>query len=111
MTNTAGEDRKTTLVALGRRGCECIGCKRLFRGVPAFDAHRTGPYNGDRRCMTDAEMTAAGLALDERGVWTWVAEIGKPRQRPPIRVAGPSRTPGTAEPDKRPEAAGSRKVA
>ena len=90
MLNTAGEDHTTQLSELGRRGCECIGCLRLFRGVPAFDAHRTGRHGGNRRCMTDAEMIAAGLALDEREVWAWVGEIGRPRQKPPIHPAGPS---------------------
>ena len=95
MTNTAGEDHTTMLSELGRRGCECIGCLRLFRGVPAFDAHRTGPHGRGRRCMTDAEMIAAGLALDERGVWAWVGEIGRVRQKPPHRFASPSRRVGS----------------
>lgn len=84
----------TELKDLGRRGCECIGCARLFWGVPAFDAHRTGRHGDGRRCMTDAEMVAAGLGLDDQGVWAWTAEIGRPRHKPPRLVAGPSRTAG-----------------
>lgn len=85
----------TTLSDLGRRGWECMGCERLFWGVPAFDEHRTGPHGNGRHCMSDAEMAAAGLALDERGVWAWAQEIGKPRRTPLFGVAGPSRTAGT----------------
>lgn len=88
----------TQLSELGRRGCECIGCGRLFWGVPAFDAHRSGRHGVDRRCDGDPAITASGLAVDERGVWTRASEVGKPRQKPPIRVAGPS---GTAEKAKR----------
>lgn len=79
---------------LGRRGCECIGCLRLFWGVPAFDSHRTGPHAGGRRCMTDAQMTAAGLAPDERGVWTWTNELERTSHKHVFGVAG--RAPAAA---------------
>ncbi len=85
----------TVLAGLGRRGCECLGCGALFLGVPAFDAHRVGRHGHDRRCATTADMLGAGLAQDERGVWVWASEVGKPRPKPPIRSASPSGTPET----------------
>lgn len=52
--------------------CKCAGCGNYFSRASVFDKHRTGPYT-DRRCMTDLEMTEAGLrAID--GIWK-----GQPR--------------------------------
>ena len=84
----------TQLSELGRRGCQCVGCERLFWGVPAFDAHRIGTGEA-RRCANDAEMAKAGLLLDERGVWAWAKEVGQVRRKPPIHPASRARTPGT----------------
>lgn len=67
MTSTP-QGQRTTFANLGRCGCECIGCQRLFWGVGAFDTHRTGPHGGDRRRMTDAEMAKVGLERDEPGI-------------------------------------------
>lgn len=41
----------------------CTVCHRTFGGTAAGDAHRVGPYSpsGQRRCLSDDEMTAAGL--------------------------------------------------
>lgn len=85
----------TDLAQLGRRGRECVGCESLFLGVPAFDSHRVGRHGIDRRCATPDEMRAAGLGQDDRGVWVGASEVGKPRQKPPIRSAGRARTPAT----------------
>jgi len=66
MRSALGEDyaRMTQLSELGRRGCQCVGCERLFWGVPAFDAHRIGTGEA-RRCANDAEM-AEGWAPARR---------------------------------------------
>lgn len=87
----------TRLSDLGRRGCECIRCLRLFWGVPAFDKHHTARRSIERRCMSDEEMFSVGLAKDARGVWTWANEIGRVRRVPPRRVASPSRKPQPVE--------------
>lgn len=44
--------------------CQCGGCNRFFSGMGAFDAHRIGPSQ-QRRCMTEEELRAAGMA------WEW----------------------------------------
>lgn len=48
--------------------CQCSVCGRVFRGVRAFDAHKTGPMAA-RRCKTPEEMRACGLDMDTRGFW------------------------------------------
>ena len=50
-------------------GYECCACGLFFRGMTAFDRHRTGSYRpGDRRCMCTSEMLASGLIL-KNDVW------------------------------------------
>ena len=71
----------TELKDLARRGCECIGCARLFWGVDAFDQHCIGRHGVDRRCANDEEMTGRGLRLDERGVWFDATERQKAADR------------------------------
>lgn len=51
-----------------RRICQCGECFAFFAAVSVFDRHRTGPYDGNRRCLTTAEMTARGL-VNREGVW------------------------------------------
>jgi hypothetical protein len=84
----------TQLSELGRRGCECIGCLRLFWGVAAFDQHRIGEGEA-RRCGSDAELAKRGLQLDERGVYFDATERQKAADRG-------GRKPRTAEQGKRP---------
>lgn len=48
--------------------CQCGGCRRYFTSVYAFDKHRAGPADA-RRCLTKEEMLAAGMAVNERGLW------------------------------------------
>lgn len=48
---------------------QCPACCALFSTVRNFDAHRTGRFGVDRRCMTADEMQARGLRLDARGDW------------------------------------------
>lgn len=45
------------------------GCHRTFANQSSGDAHRTGPYDGDRRCLTVTEMTDRDWRLTPRG-WT-----------------------------------------
>lgn len=55
--------------------CECPTCLRYFSTTANFDRHRVGPFDGERRCLTAAEMTAKGM-VEKGGVW---------KQRPPDR--------------------------
>jgi hypothetical protein len=41
----------------------------LFNSNAAFDKHRTGQFGVDRRCRTEAEMIAAGMAKRADGFW------------------------------------------
>ncbi len=59
-----------------RGRCDCAECGRTLGGLDGFDAHRvsvTGQPGRDpeydRRCATDAEITAKGLRQDARGWW------------------------------------------
>ena len=48
---------------------ECSGCDRFFSSNTTFVAHRTGDISkGERRCMTDDEMTAHGFATEQKNV-------------------------------------------
>lgn len=48
----------------------CRTCRRTFAGIVAFDTHRTGSFTPlARRCMTVAEMRAAGMTQNEKGWW------------------------------------------
>lgn len=57
------------------RGCraQCTVCGEYFGSDRAFDRHRlgdfakTGEWRHDRRCLTAAEMDAAGWAWNGRG--------------------------------------------
>jgi hypothetical protein len=57
----------------GRR-CQCTACGDLFNSETAFDRHRVGDFAGlgginTRRCMTEAELLAAGLSRNRAGAW------------------------------------------
>lgn len=57
----------------GRR-CQCTACGDLFNSESAFDRHRVGDFAGlgginTRRCMTEAELLAAGLSRNGAGAW------------------------------------------
>ena len=68
--------RSNPEVKLGGDSNECPSCGRLFRSSHAFDKHRIGNfdmptrfYDFPRRCMTEEEMLAAGMAQNARGFW------------------------------------------
>jgi hypothetical protein len=48
---------------------QCPSCLLGFNSTPAFDKHRTGPFDGGRRCLTEAEMLAKGMAKASSGFW------------------------------------------
>ena len=48
---------------------QCQGCKEFFNSTAAFDKHRTGQHGVDRRCLTDAEMEAKGMAKNSAEFW------------------------------------------
>lgn len=49
----------------------CSGCDKIFAGMRAFDAHRTGSHDArTRHCLTTKEMTAMGMTQDDKGWWT-----------------------------------------
>jgi hypothetical protein len=63
--------------------CECAGCGLFFSSETSFNKHRTGSY-GDpiykvkdvvgyekstRRCMSEDEMRATGMAQNDKGLW------------------------------------------
>ena len=41
---------------------QCQGCKAYFNSATAFDKHRFGQHGVDRRCLTEPEMLAKGMA-------------------------------------------------
>lgn len=67
--------------------CQCTACGECFTSERTFDKHRVGQFGSDRRCLTVAEMVAAGWATNARGFWTNIAP--KPAH---IDVAAPRGT-------------------
>ena len=55
--------------------CQCPTCGEYFNGVQPFDKHRVGQYAkpgeqvDTRRCLTVAEMEAAGFQRNSAGFW------------------------------------------
>lgn len=49
--------------------CPCLTCGRDFADVDTFLKHRFGKVGVDRRCGSDDEIAAHGLAKSDRGVW------------------------------------------
>jgi hypothetical protein len=48
---------------------QCQACNGYFNSVKAFDKHRHGDFGVDRRCRTEAEMLAKGMAKNAAGFW------------------------------------------
>lgn len=62
--------------AQGLRGNknQCAGCLELFNSNHPFDMHRVGDFGvlegpDRRRCMTQEEMTEAGMLVNSLGYW------------------------------------------
>jgi hypothetical protein len=65
----------------------CRACGKVFTTTSTFDKHRVGKYSltapaYGRRCLTGAELKAAGWQINARGRWSrrrmpleWVAVI------------------------------------
>ena len=51
---------------------QCPTCGQYFNSSAAFDKHRTGPLDGDRRCLTEPEMLSKGMAKSNSGFWVTV---------------------------------------
>lgn len=60
----------------GMRAEHCGSCHETFTGRTSGDLHRAGPFDGDRRCLSMAEMREAGLHLNDRGLWALPAVEG-----------------------------------
>lgn len=48
---------------------QCQSCKTYFNSTYAFDKHRVGDFGVDRRCRTEDEMLAKGMAKSSSGFW------------------------------------------
>ena len=68
---------------------QCGACGEDFNGIRLFDSHRVGRHAYDysaerpkgRRCLTAAEMLAAGWCQDDRGRWVDPARAQDARNR------------------------------
>lgn len=49
--------------------CQCAACGEYFNGAQPFDRHRVGSYGTSRRCLTVADMEAAGFTRNAAGFW------------------------------------------
>ena len=49
--------------------CQCPSCREYFNSTYAFDRHRVGQFEVDRRCLATAEMVAKGMAKNAVGYW------------------------------------------
>ena len=59
---------------VGQRN-QCQGCKKYFNSNTAFEMHRRGEFGVDRRCLTEEEMLARGMALNAKSFW--VSELNE----------------------------------
>lgn len=59
---------------VGQRN-QCQGCKKYFNSNTAFEMHRRGEFGIDRRCLTEEEMLARGMALNAKSFW--VSELNE----------------------------------
>lgn len=51
---------------------QCCGCGEYFNSTVAFEKHRTGDFDSStnpRRCLTQPEMYAKGMAVNRDGFW------------------------------------------
>lgn len=68
--------------------CQCPTRDQLFNSTYAFDKHRVGTW-GSRRCLTDIEMRAKGMAVNRGGFWISQA---LPASAMPIAASGERET-------------------
>jgi hypothetical protein len=47
----------------------CPSCLAYFNSITAFDKHRTGKFDGSRRCLSTDEMLAQGFGKTSDGFW------------------------------------------
>jgi len=48
---------------------QCAACLEYFNSSKAFDQHRTGLFNGTRRCLTVVEMQAKNFSKTKDDFW------------------------------------------
>ena len=48
---------------------QCCACDEYFNSSKAFDQHRTGSFNGNRRCLTVVEMQAKNFGKTKDDFW------------------------------------------
>jgi len=62
------------------RAEHCTVCHESFSGAVTGDAHRVGPHDDTRRCLTEAEMLAKGWRLVTRvdGCKVWMGRAMSP---------------------------------
>lgn len=49
--------------------CQCVACREYFNSTAAFDKHRVGKFDTNRRCLTVEEMRGKGMDKSARGFW------------------------------------------
>jgi hypothetical protein len=80
--------------------CQCRACGEYFSCADTFDRHRIGQFGIDRRCMTAAEMDAAGFARNRRGFRMKPDRrrggADLPARRAPVAMVLPTPAPDTA---------------
>lgn len=62
---------------LGSERCQCEACSMFFSTTRNFDAHRVGPHDHRRRCLTPAELESKGY-IQKDGVW--MVNIARPAE-------------------------------
>jgi len=48
---------------------QCCACDEYFNSSSAFDQHRTGLFNGNRRCLTVVEMQVMNFGKTKDDFW------------------------------------------
>jgi len=48
---------------------QCCACDEYFNSSNAFGQHRTGSFNGNRRCLTVVEMQAKNFGKTKDDFW------------------------------------------
>ena len=48
---------------------QCQACKQYFNSTFAFDKHRRGDFQVERKCLTPEEMLKKKMSLNAKGFW------------------------------------------